>query len=379
MRWSLVRFRGSPALRRCALGLLASLSVLLTGCATSLKQNPLDPKGPVAEMQTGLLMTSLYVAAGIGTVVTLLLVIVVLRFRAKPGQTEVPKQIHGSTQLEILWTAIPIAILIAIAIPTVKTAFATMGRAENPDLTVKVVGHQWWFEFQYPDKKVTTANELVIPVGKKVEFELISDDVIHSFWVPQLAGKTDIIPNRLNHMWFQANEVGLYYGQCAEYCGDSHAKMRFRVRVVSEQEYTAWMEARLAQQKGLPESTDPDIAAGRALFEGKVSVGTNKTTGKPIPKVNCASCHAIDGTTAQGKTAPNLSNIGGRHTVAAGILENYGTDGQIDPKLQAENLKKWIRDPAQFKPGTVMPSHPESKLTDTELDQIVKYLQSLNK
>jgi cytochrome c oxidase subunit 2 len=306
-------------------------------------------------------------------------VIVVLRFRAKPGQTEVPKQIHGSTKLEILWTAIPIAILIAIAVPTVKANFFTMGRLENPDMTIKVVGHQWWFEFQYPDKSIKTANELIIPVGKKVQVELTSDDVIHSFWVPQLAGKTDVIPNRLNHMWLQADEEGLYYGQCAEFCGDSHAKMRFRVKVVSEQEYTAWVETRVAQQKSLPESNDADIAAGRALFEGKVSVGTNKTTGKPIPKVNCASCHAIDGTTAQGKTAPNLSNVGARSTVAAGILENYGADGKFDANLQAENLKKWIRNPVEFKPGTIMPSHPESKLTDTELNQIVKYLQSLNK
>lgn len=378
MRWSLVRFRGSPALRRSGLGLLAGLSALLTGCAT-LPQNPLDPKGPVAEAQTSLLMTSLWVAAVIGAIVTILLVIVVLRFRAKPGQTEVPKQIHGSTKLEILWTAIPIAILIAIAIPTVQANFATMGRLENPDMTIKVVGHQWWFEFQYPDQKITTANELIIPVGKKVSVELISDDVIHSFWIPQLAGKTDVIPNRLNHMWLQADETGLYYGQCAEFCGDSHAKMRFRVRVVSDQEYTAWVETRLAQQKGLPDSTDADIAAGRALFEGKVTTGVSKVTGKPIPKVACASCHAIDGTSAQGKTAPNLSNVGNRNTVAAGILENYGADGKFDAALQAENLKKWIRNPVSFKPGTVMPSHPESKLTDKELGQIVKYLQSLNK
>lgn len=373
-----MRFRGSPALRRSALGLLASLSVLLTGCAT-LPQNPLDPKGPVAEAQTGLLMLSLWIAIGIGTVVTLLLVIVVLRFRAKPGQTEVPKQIHGSTKLEILWTAIPIAILIAVAIPTVQVAFATFGRVENPDMTVKVVGHQWWFEFQYPDKSITTANELIIPVGKKIEFELISDDVIHSFWVPQLAGKIDVIPNRINHMWFQADEEGLYYGQCAEFCGDSHAKMRFRVRVVSEQEYLAWTDTRLAQQKGLPESTDPDIKAGRELFEGKVTTGVSKVTGKPIPKVNCASCHAIDGTSAQGKTAPNLSNLGDRSTVAAGVLENYDADRNFDAALQEKHLKDWIRNPVAIKPGTVMPSHPESKLTDTELDQIVKYLQSLNK
>lgn len=333
-------------------------------------------------------MTSLYIAGGIGFVVSLLLVIVVLRFRAKPGQTEVPKQIHGSTKLEILWTAIPIAILVSVAIPTVKTAFATFGRVENPDMTIRVVGHQWWFEFQYPDQKVTTANELVIPVGKKVDIELISDDVIHSFWVPKLAGKTDVIPNRLNHMWFQADETGLYYGQCAEYCGDSHAKMRFRVKVVSNEEYVAWMDTRLAQQKGLPESTDPDIAAGRALFEGKTITGVSKVTGKPIPKVNCATCHSIDGTTAKGKTAPNLSNLGARHTVGGGILENYignepkdlaGAGPAVDTNLQAENLKKWIRNPAEFKPGTIMPAHGEEKLTDKELGQVVKFLQSLNK
>lgn len=377
MRWSLVRFRGSPALRRSALGLLASLSVLLSGCATTLPQNPLDPKGPVAEAQTGLMMLSLYVAAAIGTIVTVLLVIVVLRFRAKPGQTEVPKQIHGSTKLEIIWTAIPIAILVAIAIPTVQTAFATMGKLENPDMTIKVVGHQWWFEFQYPDEKVTTANELVIPVDKKIAIELVSADVIHSFWVPQLAGKTDIIPNRLNHMWFQADEEGLYYGQCAEFCGDSHAKMRFRVRAVSEQEYLAWIETRVAQQGGLAAATDADVKAGRDLFEGVTTV--KNSAGKDIPKVNCATCHAIDGTSAKGQSAPNLSNIGDRYTLAAGVLEVADANGQFDRELQAKYLTEWIRNPASFKPGTVMPAHSEAKLSDKELDQIVKYLQSLNK
>jgi cytochrome c oxidase subunit 2 len=377
MRWSLVRFRGSPGLRRSAIGLISSLALLLSGCATSLPQTPLDPKGEVARMQTGLLMTSLWVAAGIGTVVTVLLVFIVLRFRAKPGQNEVPKQIHGSTKLEIIWTFIPIAILIMIAIPTIETAFATFGRPEHADMTIKVVGHQWWWEFQYPDKKITTANELVIPVGKTVEIELISDDVIHSFWVPKLAGKTDVIPNRLNHMWFKADEEGIYYGQCAEFCGDSHAKMRFRVRVVSEQAYTAYINDRLAQQQGLAQSTDPDIQAGRALFEGKVTV--KNAAGKEVPKVSCFSCHTIDGTDAKGTSAPNLSDIGKRLTLAAGVIEVADETGKIDPKLQAEWLKKWIRDPQSIKPGVVMPAHGTNKLTAQELDQVVKYLQSLNK
>lgn len=319
----------------------------MTGCST-LPQSPLDPRGPVAQSQTGLLMYTLWIALGIGLFVTAALLFVVFKFRARPGQTAVPKQIHGNHTLEVIWTIIPILILVSVAYPTVEAAFST---ATPPDghMTIKAHGNQWWFGFEYPDSGIVTANELRIPVGKPVKVELLSRDVIHSFWVPKLAGKMDMVPNRTNIMWLQADEAGLYYGQCAEFCGDSHAMMRFRVVAMEEQEYTAWVEDRKAMMAG-PSTLDSVAANGKELFENKAA---------------CFACHAVDGTKAQGNVGPNLTDVGQRTTIAAGIMENT-----------YDNLKAWIANPAEFKPGTTMPAH-KGRLTDAEIDAIVKYLQSL--
>jgi len=330
------------------LGFAALLAgTLLAGCST-LPQTPLDPKGPVAQTQTGLLLYTLYIAMAIGISVTAALLYVVVRFRDRPGQAGVPRQIRGNHVLEIIWTVIPILILVSVAFPTVEAAFAT---ATPPDgaLTVRATGYRWWFAFEYPELGIVTANELRIPAGRPVRLELTSNDVIHSFWVPKLAGKTDMIPGRVNIAWIQADEPDTYLGQCAEFCGDSHANMRFTVKALPPDEFDQWVRDRQALAQG-PSELSAMAARGRDLFES--------TTG------NCWACHTIDGTKAQGVVGPNLTDVGQRSTIAAGILENT-----------YENMKAWIKNPADFKPGTTMPSH--ARLPEQDLDAIVEYLQSL--
>jgi cytochrome c oxidase subunit 2 len=328
-------------------------AAVLTGCGANLKQSPFDPHGDVIRMQMSLLKMSLWFAIAIGAFVTVALLYVVFRFRQKPGQENVvPKQIHGSTVLEITWTLIPIIILAIVAVPTVRTAFATKSSKDPKALQVKVVGNQWWWGFEYPEYGIVTANELVIPVGKDVAATLVSNDVIHSFWIPKLAGKMDVIPGRENHMWFNAEDADLYWGQCAEFCGASHANMRFRVRAVSQQEFDAWVKDR---QAGAKTPTDPDALAGMELFMGKIP-----------GHASCYVCHTVDGTKAKGTVGPNLSNIGSRPTIGAGLIDN-------DPEGNA--LRAWVRNAPSIKPGIVMPAHPN--LTDQELNQVVKYLQSL--
>lgn len=332
------------------LGVLG-LAAALSGCGKELPQSPFDAQGDVVAMQMDVLKLSLWFAIGIGVFVTLALLFVVFRYRQKGTEKKVPEQVHGNHFLEVAWTLIPIVILVIVGIPTVRTAFATKASNDPNALNIKVIGHQWWFEFQYEGSKVVTANEMWIPVGKDVNITLESADVIHSFWIPKLAGKMDIIPGRVNKMWLNAKAADEYYGQCAEFCGTSHANMRFRVKAVPQAEYDAWIAAR---QQPAKEPTDPDAVAGMRLFMGETAKS----------KANCIICHTIDGTKAQGKVGPNLTNIGARTTIAAGVLENTEA-----------NLKKWIREPQSIKPGTSMSPHPN--MDEQELNQLVKYLQGL--
>lgn len=327
--------------------LLVAAGAALSGCG-QLPQNVFDPKGTVAEMQLDLLNYTMWFAIIIGAVVAVGLLYVVMKFRDKGTANQpVPKQIHGSTKLEILWTVIPILILVSVAVPTVTTGFASYEPAAKDNaITITATGHQWWFQFDYPEHNFTTGNEMVIPVGKPIVVMLESNDVIHSFWVPKLAGKVDLVPGRTNKMWLDATEPGIYYGQCAEYCGSAHANMRFRVKAVSQAEYDQWVSDRKA---GAVKPTDAQAIKGQAVFE--------KT---------CAACHAIDGTKAQGKVGPNLSNIGARSTLAAGMVENT-----------EENLRLWVRNPKNFKPTDKMPNH--ESMPDADFDALIKYLRSLNK
>lgn len=334
--------------------LLLVVGAVLSGCAASLPQTPFDPAGPVAQWQLDLLKLTLWFAIGIGILVSGILIYVVWRFRDRdPKDKSVPEQVQGNHTLEVIWTIIPIVILVVVAIPTVQVAFKAHTTSAADALEVSVKAHQWWFAFEYPETGVVTANELYIPVGKDVRISLQSNDVIHSFWVPKLAGKVDLIPGRTNQMWFRADRAEVYYGQCAEFCGAAHAQMRFRVIAVEQAEFDAWMAR---QQKGEAIPTAGQEKLGYELFMGATP-----------SKATCITCHAINGTKAEGKIGPDLTNFGERSTLAAGVYENTEA-----------HLKQWIRQPKEMKPGVVvMPAHPN--LTDEELDAIIAYLQTLGK
>lgn len=329
--------------RRLAVVLGTPSLAWLAGCASNLPQNTFDPKGPVARMQLDLLSLTLWFAIGIFVVVGGALLYILIRFRERPGQGR-PAQVHGHTGLEIAWTIAPVLILTIVAVPTIRTAFQVAAPPAPPALRVKVVANQWWWAFEYPEQGFVTANELHIPVNKPVQLTLESNDVIHSFWVPKLGGKTDLIPGRTNTMWLLAEEPDTYYGQCAELCGSSHAKMRFRVVAQTPQDFEAWVASRKRP-------------VGVAQLSGKAKEGWDLFNQK-----GCIACHTIDGTTAQGKVGPNLTGVGGRGTIAAGVLENTEA-----------NLAAWLRNPQAIKPSTKMPN---LNLNEGEIASLVAFLRS---
>lgn len=327
----------------------------------------LDPAGPVAAMQGQLFLLTLYIMLGIFVTVSGILVYTLVRFRerakasartgeagaaarretAAAAEDELPPQIEGNHKLEIIWTLIPFVLLLIIAIPTVRLSFALAADPGPDALEVRVVGHQWWWEFEYPQLGIATGNEMRIPVGRPIRLIIESDDVIHKFWVPKLAGKMDAIPGRTNQMWLQADEPGIYYGQCAEMCGTHHANMRLRVVALPQAEFDAWVAN---WGRGPVVEDEAQLAAverGRMVFETRA----------------CYACHAIEGTAARGTAGPNLTDIGSRTTLAAGILENT-----------PENLARWISDPQSVKPGSLM---PRVGLSPDELRDVVAYLSSL--
>ncbi|MDR6225841.1 cytochrome c oxidase subunit II [Desmospora profundinema] len=328
------------------LTLIALVALVMAGCEEP-TMSVLDPKGTVAEKQLGLIQLSVYIMTLVCVVVIGIFVYVLIRFRAKPGDNSIPEQVEGNTKLEILWTVIPIILLAIFAVPTVQKTFSLAEEApENGDaLRVKVTAHQYWWEFEYPDLDITTAQEMVIPTGERVYLELESKDVVHSFWVPKLAGKQDLIPGRTNTMWLDAHEPGVYKGRCAELCGASHALMNFEVIAQEPQEFEQWVEER---QNPSSEPQNAQEAAGKEVFTQ-----------------NCMSCHAIDGTDLKtsGDQGPNLAGFGNREKIA-GLLE-----------FNDENLEEWLKHPEEIKPGTYMPSF--DYLSDEDMDNLKEYLKSL--
>lgn len=275
-------------------------------------------------------------------------------FRERPGRQA--RQIHGNTRLEVVWTLVPVAIIAMIAVPTFDALFKIADKPPADALKVEAIGHQWWFEFRYLDEAgntvLTTANELHLPEGRAVAVDLRSVDVIHSFWVPAIAGKVDMIPGHDNKISFTATKARPepYLGQCAELCGLSHANMRFRVFVHSPADFETW----LADQQKEAVSPTGDLAAeGEQIFAQSACIG----------------CHTIRGTSAQGTVGPDLTHVGSRTTIAAGVLEN-----------NAQNLSRWIHNSADVKPGSKMPPQGVSAggtLTDDQIDAIAAYLLSL--
>jgi len=326
--------------------------------------NIFKPDGAPARAIFDYTMLVLAVCAVIFVIVVGLLVYTVTRFRhRREDDGQEPPQVYGSNQIELAWTVIPIIIVFVLTLVTARTIAEVQNAVPPPKaLKVTVVGHQWWWEIRYPDLGVVTANELHVPVSDPAQprptfLKLESADVAHSFWIPQLAGKTDVIPNRDNSMWIEPVTPGTYLGNCAEYCGTQHARMLIRVIVHPQGEFENWVAAQkpdsatdtnlVAAQK--PDSaTDTQVKAGRDVFFS----------------TSCVNCHTINGTEANGKFGPDLTHLMSRQTLGSGAALNT-----------PEKLRAWVRNPQNLKPGCYM---PDMQLTDEEMDQLVRYLLTLN-
>jgi cytochrome c oxidase subunit 2 len=282
-------------------------------------------------------------------VVFCLLVYALAKFRRRAGDDgREPPQVYGSNQVELAWTVLPILIVLVLFLATARVIHSVEDARKPPDaVEVIAIGHQFWWEFRYPSLGVVTANELHVPVSDPAHptptfIRLLSADTDHSFWVPRLAGKTDLIPNRINSTWIDPHEAGIYVGQCAQYCGTQHAKMLLRVYVEPQDQFNRWV-----QEEAKPAQMSDAVTEGRRIFE---------TTA-------CINCHAILGTVANGRFGPDLTHLMSRETIASGAASNT-----------PENLRLWIHDPEAIKPGSLMPA---MNLTDQDLDALTAYLETL--
>ena len=326
----------------------AAAAAYRTALSTGL-ENIFAPESTPAKSIFGLSMFVLAITAVIFVVVFTLLVYSIVKFRSRPGDAHAePAQVYGSTQIELAWTVIPVLIVVVLVLATARVIHAVQD-APKPASAVEVIaiGHQFWWEFRYPKLGLVTANELHIPVSepsrpKPTFLKLLSADTDHSFWIPQLAGKTDLIPNRVNEMWIDPHREGIFLGQCAQYCATQHAKMLLSVSVDSLEDFDAWV--RVQQQ---PAAQDEKVSAGRRVFE---------TTA-------CINCHAINGTAATGRFGPDLTHLMSRRTIASGAAENT-----------TQNLRLWVQSPDAIKPGSLMPA---MKVSDTDLDALVAYMETL--
>ncbi len=311
--------------------------------------NIFAPASTPADSIFGLSVFVLWVTAAIFAVVFTLLIYSVVKFRRpKSDDGREPPQVYGSNQVEIAWTVIPILIVITLFLVSARV-IASVQRAAKPAnaLEVVVIGHQFWWEYRYPGLQIVTANELHVPVSDPKNptptfLKLLSADTDHSFWVPRLAGKTDLIPNHPNSAWIDPHNTGLYLGQCAQYCGTQHAKMLLRVYVQSRDDFERWV-----QRQRQPANVSDSVAQGRHIFESTA----------------CINCHAVAGTVANGRFGPDLTHLMSRDTIASGAVPNT-----------PENLRQWIRNPDGMKPGCLMPS---MELNGGEVNQLTAYLETL--
>ncbi len=337
MRWRFMLFLALPLL------LLAALPLAQGAAAASI----FDTHSPSGSSIATLFWIVFGIAAVIFVIVEVALITFTIRYRRRGDEAGEPRQIFGNRRLELLWTGIPaltLAIVFGIMVVTMRGVEA--GPVNDPNaLTIEVIGHQWWWEYRYPDQKFVTANELHLPVGQPVHLRLRSDDVIHDFWVPQLGRKMDLIPGQTNDLWVQADSPDVYTGSCAEYCGLQHAGMRLRVFADTPDDFAAWVAG---QQRGEPPLSGAAVH-GRTLFFQS--------------QADCASCHAIDGTTAKGNVGPNLTHVGGRTMLAANVLPN-----------SPDNMVRWLLNPQAIKPGNRMPN---LRLSDDDARDLAAYLESL--
>ena len=289
------------------------------------------------------------ITAVIFLIVAGLLAYSVVRFRVRSGDDgSEPPQVYGSNPIEFAWTTVPVLIVLVLFLVTARTIYVVQEPTRPPGaLSVHVIGHQWWWEFRYPGSGIVTANELHVPLSDPKSptptfLDLESADVAHSFWVPRLAGKTDVIPNKKNSMWIDPHVAGTYLGQCGEYCGTQHAMMLLRVIVEPRADFDRWVSA----QKE-PPALDASVVHGRQVFESTA----------------CVNCHTIRGTAADGRFGPDLTHLMTRETIGAGVAMNT-----------RDHLKVWVSDPSVMKPGALMPA---MNLGDKDLDDLVAYLATL--
>ena len=400
-RWSRAGF---------ALGALA----LLSGCDYNFwrmdgHQSTIKVAGPVARSQLEVFYVTCWVTLVIFILVGGVLAYATLKFRAKTEAEEKavpPEQGHGNPFIELGLIGASVLALVIIAIPTLEGIWYTYDVPEDrkaDTYEITATGYQWWFKFEYPSEQIagtgalTTGNELVIPAGRPIRVNVRGIDVIHSFWVPKLAGKVDMIPNRGNFLWLQADEPGYFWGQCAEYCGDSHAAMRFRVIALSPKDFADWVAQQTSPARNVTpkpgETPKAQFASLRTFKQNETGI-TDKYDVAPLeawkakqfPEKDenaaliaqgktlfvaktCASCHEVRGHGAAGISGPNLTHIGSRSMIAAGLIEN-----------NAEQLQRWIHDPGSVKPGNKMAKayiDNNIKLTNEEEVALVAYLQSL--
>jgi cytochrome c oxidase subunit II len=355
------------------LGLLA-LMVVLAACAPNATQSSLDPAGPTAQAEKDLFVPVFWTAVAVFVLVEGGIVLIAVKYRRKKGRDRMPPQIHGNTRLEIGWTILPALVLAVVMVPTVGLIW-DLARPPAPDaLHVTVKGYQWWWGFEYTDeematsydKQISVADVLVIPTGREVYLSLESDgglivnddpaasdyQVIHSFWAPRLFGKQDVVPGRTNHILFAADEPGVFTGQCAEFCGLQHARMKFKIVALSPGDWETWVAN---EQQGGTDPTDPLAQKGQEIFMNPLSDGRGA----------CTACHAIGGTDAGAIAGPDLTHFAAdTHSCFAGC--NWDT-------TDVAALKAWLRDPGAVKLGAKMPNY---QLTDEEIDALVAYLYS---
>ena len=354
---------------------------IIAACSPQHPQSTFGYAGPVARDQGDLFILIFWIAVPVFIVVEGAIIYAAIRYRRRDDK--IPKQVHGNTKLEITWTIVPSLVIAAIAVPTIIGIWEQQRGAPTDQgdiLEVEAIGHRWWFEFRYPNQEVVTANEMHVPVGRPVNIKLTSQDVIHSFWVPKLAGKVDMVPLNDNLVWFIAEEPGIYDGQCAEFCGIAHAHMRFRVVAHPEEDFQNWVA-------GMRTPPEP--------FEA----GSSEQQGQTLFATHCKTCHTDDSwrqdayaleiqqqdsrwatwladiENSRIVSAPNMTNYSQRNFLGAGIKEN-----------SRENLIKWIADPNDIKIGTSMQAHAavyqeradnKANLSPQEVENIADYLLAL--
>jgi cytochrome c oxidase subunit 2 len=340
------------------ISLFAILALVLSGCGEPFLST-LKPAGEVADMQYDLMKLSTLIMVGVILIVMVIFFLVIVRFRRKDDK--IPKQVEGSHKLEIIWTTVPILLLLILAVPTVAATFkladvSPMDKKNTKALVINVRSHLYWWDFEYPNQKIVTSQDLVVPTNEKVYFNLKSTDVKHSFWIPAVGGKLDTNTENVNKFWLEfddkrANEAGnLFYGKCAELCGPSHALMDFKVKAISRDKFNAWVTA-------MQNVKEPQ----------KATQGTVAAQGQEIFNQSCIGCHAVTPSNKMPDTArlaPNLSNFGNRSRVA-GVLPHNKTE-----------IKNWIRNPETYKPGNMM-TNKYPKMSEDQLNALADYLMGL--